>query len=69
MPKHKKYITVTITLTEEYVFEDKSINGWTSEKVIKDWFYDFPLDMFHATRDTHRVGNSRKLIKTEVNNG
>lgn len=66
-----KYKRIKITVTEEYLIpmcddERTEINGWTPEKVIEDWFHNWPLDSYHASRDTHRIGNTRKLISAEV---
>ena len=45
--------------------EITAINGWKINQVIKDWFKDNPLDKYHATRDGHTIGNSKKLIDIE----
>jgi len=60
-----------VTYTEDYyikMIDDgrTAINGWTMKQLIKDWFINFSLGSFHATREGHRIGNSRKYIKCEV---
>lgn len=60
-----------VTVTEDYWIktydkERTEINGWTMEEVIKDWFKDHSLDSHHASREGHRIGNSRKFIKSEI---
>lgn len=43
-----------------------TINGWTMEEIVKEWFVDYDINRHHATRDIHRVGNGSKIISTEV---
>jgi len=62
---------IRVTLTEDYLVDmadDKrtEINGWTIEEVIENWFKNYPLDRYRASREAFKIGNSRKLIKTEV---
>ena len=62
-----------VTVTEDYYIkmhdEEKSqINGWTIKEVIKDWFKR-PLDSYHATRNNHKIGGSKKLLNVEVIDG
>lgn len=60
-------VTSTTDYYVEMIYKDKtSINGWTLEQVKEDWFKNTPLDTYHATRDGHRIGNSKKLVKVEV---
>lgn len=60
-----------VTITEDYwidMFDEKrtEINGWTMEEVIDDWFKNHSLASYHATREGHAIGNSRKFIKSEI---
>lgn len=60
-----------VTITEDYIVnmidnKKTKINGWTMKQVIDDWFKNHPLDSHHASRDGHRIGNSRKLVKIEI---
>jgi hypothetical protein len=71
MGEEKNIKIIRITSTTDYyvkmIYKDKtSINGWTIEQVKQDWFENTPLDAYHATRDQHRIGNSKKLLKVEV---
>ena len=64
---------IRVTTTEEYYVkmvddERTEINGWNIDQVINDWFYDHPLDSYHATRDTHRIGNSKKMVHFKILN-
>lgn len=45
-----------------YCFEEGHINGWDAETVIDDWFGRYPLDMYHAARNGHQVGNTERVI-------
>jgi len=62
---------IRVTFTEDYYIEmhdDKrsEINGWTIKEIIKDWFSKYHLSSYHATRDGHVIGGSRKFIETEI---
>jgi len=64
------YKKIKVTITEEFMVpmidnEKTEINGWTINQVIDDWF-NYPADSYHATREGHRIGNSRKFVSTEV---
>ncbi len=66
-----KFKIIKVIVEEKYYIEmhdDKitKINGWTIDEVIKDWFIQFPMGSYHATRDTSLIGNSRKYIKSKV---
>lgn len=70
MPKGKFKI-IRVTTTTDYAVEEfkngaTEINGSTIEEVEKEWFKDFPIDNHHASRDRCVVGNSVKIIKTEI---
>jgi hypothetical protein len=65
----EKLKVLRVTYTEDYLIEmidDKRtvINGWTMEEVIDDWFHR--VGGYHASREGHRIGNSRKYIKSEI---
>jgi len=69
--KESKYKFIKATIEKLYIIpmideERTEINGWDIETVIQDWFKDYPLDSYHASRNSHEVGNSSKLIHTEV---
>ncbi len=62
---------IKVTVEETYYIEmhddnHTKINGWAINEVIKDWFIDYPMGTYHATRDTSIIGNSRKYIKSEI---
>ena len=59
---NKEIIYLKVVRSEIYAFEENSINGWDTEQVIEDWFRYYPLDKYHATRDSHKVGNSDKIV-------
>ena len=67
----EKFKILKVTIEESYFIpmlddERTKINGWTLEKVIEDWFTTHATTTYHATREGHRIGNSRKFIKSEV---
>jgi hypothetical protein len=67
----KKFKILKVTIEENYMIpmiddERTKINGWSLDTVIEDWFTTHTSTMYHATRDGHRIGNSRKFIKAEV---
>lgn len=65
MRKAKEYVYLRVTTHQLYAFPRGSINNWAPEQVIQDWFYEFPLEMSHAARDSYRVGYSTRLISAE----
>ena len=67
----EKAKVLRVTNTEDYYIdmidnERTSINGWTIEEVIEDWFKNYSLGSHHASREGHRIGNSRKFVKCEI---
>ena len=66
-----KYVILKVIIEEQYLIEmhDENIsciNGWTIPEIIKNWFKNFSLGRFHATREGHLISNSRKYISSEV---
>ena len=61
----KEYTLVKIVVEETYLF-DKGLDGRSDEELVQEFFVDFPLSSFHATRDRSMIGNSRKLIKADL---
>ena len=43
----------------------KSIDGRDENEILKEWFEEFPLYQYHATRDSYAIGYSEKVIKFE----
>ncbi len=66
MAKRRKFTILEVTMKRQYFFEEGSINGWETEKVIKDWFKDTNINESHATRDGHRIGNSDSVLDIKV---
>jgi len=64
--KKQKIHLIKVTTSSIYAFEEGSINGWSVEQVIKDWFEGYPMDMHHATRDTYKIGNTTLVEKVEI---
>ncbi len=67
----EKFKILTVTIEENYLIpmiDDKrtKINGWSLKTVIEDWFTTHASTIYHATRDSYKIGNSRKFIKSEV---
>lgn len=73
MPKKEKIKILKVIVSKYYlipILDDgrTKINGWDMKQVIKDWFEDYPMSSSHATRDTHEIGNSEKVIDvTQMN--
>ena len=55
--KHKT-IFIEVTVKKYYGFEEGQVNGWSTEKVIEEWFKDFDINDSHAARDSHHYGNT-----------
>lgn len=69
--KEEKFKILKVLVEQVYIVpmvddERTRINGWTIEEVIEDWFQDHSLNSFHATREGHLIGHSKKVIKTEI---
>ncbi len=69
--KKEKFKILTVTITQDYyieMYDDKKtyINGWTIQEVINDWFKNYALDSYHATRDGHKIHGASKFIEAEV---
>jgi len=67
----EKYKILRVTYTVDYLIkmhDDKisTINGWTIEEIVEDWFKNHDVGSYHATRDSHAIGNSRKYVKSKV---
>ena len=46
--------------------EKTAINGWDIDTVISDWFiWKDAINSGHASRDSHRLGNSKKFLDWE----
>ncbi len=66
----RKFKVIRVTIEEDYIVEmhdDKKsmINGWSLKRVVLDWFKDHSTS-YHATRDSHLIGGTRKYIKHEI---
>jgi len=66
-----KLKVLRVTMEVDYYIEMHDakrtlINGWTIEEIIEDWFKPNPLIPYHATRDAHEIGSSRRYIKSEI---
>jgi hypothetical protein len=67
----KSYREIKVVVEETYIIpmmddEHSEINGWTLPYIVKDWFGRFNINDYHATRDTHRLGNGRKVLSAEI---
>ena len=55
-----------VTTTSIYMFEDKSINGWSPEEVAEDWFERFHPDRQHVSREAHQLGGATVVQNVEI---
>ena len=67
----EKYREIKVVVEETYLIPmvddtHSAINGWTLPYLADDWFRRFDINSYHATRDTYRLGNGRKVISVEV---
>jgi hypothetical protein len=58
----KEFVYLEVTTKRLYYFEKGSINGWSNDKVVQDWFINTEIGSGHATRDGHKVGNTQMLV-------
>ncbi len=66
----KKAIEIVVTMEVSYIVpmhdtNHTEINGWTVEEVARDWF-ERDINSHHATRDSHRLGNGKRIIGWRV---
>jgi len=64
----QKLKLITVNMDVQFMVpmvDDKhsTVNGWTLEEVIKDWFQHHNINGYHRTRDSFEIGGS-KVIKT-----
>ncbi len=64
-----KTIFLEVTIKRYYGFEEGQINGWSTERVIEEWFKDFDINEGHVSRDAFHYGNADvvKSIKEVTN--
>ena len=51
-----KFKVLRVTVTEDYFIdmiddERTCINGWTLDEVIQEWFENFSMGTYHASRE------------------
>jgi hypothetical protein len=59
-----------VTVEEFYLVpmldeERTKINGWTMDQVKEDWFVTHNINSPHATRNSHQIGYSGKVVDIE----
>lgn len=59
---------ITVNMDVQFMvpmIDDKhsTVNGWTLEEVIKDWFEHSNINAYHCARNRSEIGGS-KVIKT-----
>jgi hypothetical protein len=72
-PSLAKAKVITVTVQHQYLIpmhDDKTstINGWTIDEVIEDWFKNerFPLGFHHASREHFEIGGAKKITGIKV---
>lgn len=67
-PTAKNPIWLKVT-TSSYYFIDRSVNGWSLEEIVDDWFDIKSMKRgYHATRDSHKIGSSDRVIEVKLSN-
>lgn len=59
-------VVLRVTSSVIYTYPIGSVNNWTTDEVIKDWFNEEMVNISHATRDSYEVGNSKRIRNIEV---
>jgi hypothetical protein len=62
----KRFVFLKVTTSTLYMFEEGSINGWTTAEVIEDWFEHFSPNAHHASRDAHQVAYTTVVERIET---
>jgi hypothetical protein len=67
----ENFVRIKVTMEVEYFVPMQTetvskVNGWTLEEVIDDWFTRHNINHSHATRDYSLIGNSKKILSTEI---
>lgn len=60
-------IRVRITFTELVILEKGDLQGRDINQVIEEWFGEENINHAHASRDFYTVGNTKRMIKYEIN--
>lgn len=67
MTKRKpKTIYLEVIKREIYGFEEKMVNGWSVEQVIRHWFDEFNISTPHVSREGHHYGNIDSVVSVKV---
>jgi hypothetical protein len=61
----EKLTYVEVVTKQLYAIPTRA-NGATDEENVQEWFRDYPLDSYHATRDSSRVGGSTQLVSATI---
>ena len=64
--KMARTIYLEVTVKQYYSFEEGMINGWPTPRVIEDWFENYDISEYHATRDSHHYGNTDVVNSVKV---
>lgn len=66
----QKFREIKVLVEETYLvpmIDDTrtAINGESLKQLKVDWFQSYDINSHHATRDSHRVGGGRRVIKVD----
>ncbi len=67
-----RYVEVKVVLEQSYLipmYDDgvhSHMDGKTPAQLVQEWFYDYPINSYHASRDGSQIGNSKRVIATEI---
>jgi len=65
-----KFQVVRLTMQVDYVFPvtegGLTLNGWTMKELVKSFFKKFNINSYHASRDSHQLGGSKKILRIDI---
>ena len=61
--RHRTYLLVTTRAIYMYT---TGMDGRTDDSIRKEWFEQYPIDSYHATRDSMRIGGSGRFVDAQL---
>jgi len=63
-------VVIEVTTAQTYIIPaNESINGWSTDQIIEEWFRKHRLSSPHAGRDARLVGGSQEVKNIRILEG
>jgi hypothetical protein len=63
--EEEKLIYLEVDIKRIYCFKEGEINGWTTEKVVDEWFANYHIDCHHASREAYHLGGADRVFSVK----